>query len=46
MEENKQFERLPTDIKPTLYDLFLKPDLINFKFNGKEVISLKVTYIL
>ncbi|XP_065225211.1 puromycin-sensitive aminopeptidase-like isoform X1 [Planococcus citri] len=39
---NKKFDRLPTTVRPSLYDLFLKPDLKNFKFDGKETIFLQI----
>ncbi|XP_050529009.1 puromycin-sensitive aminopeptidase isoform X2 [Daktulosphaira vitifoliae] len=40
--DKKNFKRLPQNVKPVLYDLFLKPDLQKFTFEGKETISLYV----
>lgn len=45
MADEKKFERLPCDIYPELYDLFLKPNFDSFKFEGKVTISLKVCTI-
>lgn len=44
MVEKKKFERLPTSVKPTVYDLFLKPDLKTFRFDGKEVVYVQVNH--
>ncbi|XP_026812969.1 puromycin-sensitive aminopeptidase isoform X2 [Rhopalosiphum maidis] len=38
----KPFLRLPKSVKPVLYDLFLKPDLQKFIFEGKETVSINV----
>lgn len=35
MPERRPFVRLPTDVFPVNYDLCLKPDLIDFTFEGK-----------
>ncbi|XP_041696384.2 puromycin-sensitive aminopeptidase isoform X3 [Coregonus clupeaformis] len=35
MPERRPFVRLPTDVYPVNYGLCLKPDLIDFTFNGK-----------
>jgi len=43
--EKKPFGRLPKSVKPVLYDLFLKPDLQKFTFEGKETISINVSII-
>lgn len=40
--EKKPFLRLPKSVKPILYDLFLKPDLQKFTFEGKETVSINV----
>ena len=37
-----QREVLPTNVKPLHYDLSLKPDLVNFTFDGSEVIDFHV----
>ncbi|XP_065204274.1 puromycin-sensitive aminopeptidase-like [Planococcus citri] len=42
MSEKKKFERLPTTVKPTVYDLFLKPDLKTFRFEGKETVFVQI----
>lgn len=42
-EENKAFRRLPESIKPVLYDLYLKPDLQKFTFDGKETVTINVS---
>ncbi|XP_065216102.1 puromycin-sensitive aminopeptidase-like [Planococcus citri] len=42
MSVKKIFERLPTIVKPTVYDLFFKPDLNTFKFDGKSTVSLQI----
>lgn len=44
-EVKKAFRRLPKSIKPVLYDLYLKPDLQNFTFEGKETVSINVSTI-
>ncbi|XP_073818650.1 aminopeptidase A-like [Musca autumnalis] len=41
-DENKIDYRLPTAIKPTLYDLYLHPDVKTGKFSGQEVITVTV----
>ncbi|KAG0343893.1 Aminopeptidase 2 mitochondrial [Podila humilis] len=33
---------LPTNVRPTHYDLTLKPDLVNFTFDGAVVINLDI----
>jgi len=43
--EKKPFLRLPKSVKPVLYDLFLKPDLQKFIFEGKETVSINVSII-
>jgi len=43
--DKKPFARLPKSVKPVLYDLFLKPDLQNFTFEGKETVSINVSTI-
>ncbi|ETE61381.1 Puromycin-sensitive aminopeptidase, partial [Ophiophagus hannah] len=35
MPEKRPFERLPTEVRPINYGLCLKPDLIDFTFEGK-----------
>lgn len=42
MPEKKKFERLPSNVRPELYNLCLKPNLKTFKFEGREIVSLKV----
>lgn len=46
MTEKKKFERLPTTVKPSVYDLFFKPDLKTFKFDGKETVHLQVRHAI
>lgn len=35
MPEKRPFERLPTEVSPINYSLCLKPDLLDFTFEGK-----------
>ncbi|BET03125.1 Aminopeptidase [Nesidiocoris tenuis] len=42
MPEKKQFERLPTNVVPHLYDLFLKPNLKNATFEGRETVHIEI----
>lgn len=42
-ECKKTFRRLPKTIKPVVYDLYMKPDLLNFTFEGKETVSINVS---
>lgn len=41
--EKKAFRRLPKSVKPIVYDLYLKPDLEKFIFEGKETVSINVS---
>lgn len=43
MPEKKHFERLPKSVVPKNYDLFLKPNLTKFTFEGKERINITVS---
>lgn len=43
MPEKKHFERLPKSVVPKNYDLFLKPNLTKFTFEGKEKIKITVS---
>lgn len=43
MPEKKQFERLPVNVIPKSYDLFLKPNLKTFVFEGKVTIQVVVS---
>lgn len=45
MPDKKQFERLPKTVTPVHYDLFLKPDLKNFVFNGTVSIQIDVSFL-
>lgn len=42
MPERRPFVRLPTDIYPVNYGLCLKPDLIDFTFEGKLEAQVEV----
>ncbi|KAF6202747.1 hypothetical protein GE061_003149 [Apolygus lucorum] len=42
MPEKKQFERLPKNVAPVHYELFLKPNLKNATFEGRENIQIEV----
>ena len=42
MPERRPFVRLPTDVFPVNYGLFLKPDLIDFTFEGKLEAAVEV----
>ncbi|XP_033913906.1 puromycin-sensitive aminopeptidase-like [Acipenser ruthenus] len=44
MPEKRPFERLPTDVSPVNYGLSLKPDLIDFTFEGKLEATVEVTH--
>lgn len=39
---SKSFERLPTNVIPKHYDLWLKPDLKKCDFEGKVSIQVEV----
>ena len=41
--EKKPFSRLPTDVIPVNYNLWLKPCLDSFAFDGKQVVSVQVS---
>ncbi|XP_056441813.1 puromycin-sensitive aminopeptidase-like isoform X1 [Gadus chalcogrammus] len=43
MPERRPFVRLPTDVFPVNYGLCLKPDLIDFTFEGKLEAAVEVT---
>uniref|UniRef100_A0A665U0B7 Aminopeptidase n=1 Tax=Echeneis naucrates TaxID=173247 RepID=A0A665U0B7_ECHNA len=43
MPERRPFVRLPTDVSPVNYGLCLKPDLIDFTFEGKLEALVEVT---
>lgn len=42
MPERRPFVRLPTDVYPVNYALCLKPDLIDFTFEGKLEAEVEV----
>ena len=42
MTAKKDFERLPTSVKPVNYNIRLHPDLEKFTFTGVEVIDVEV----
>ncbi|KAL5290109.1 NPEPPS family protein [Megaselia abdita] len=41
-----EFQRLPTNVKPTNYDIELKPDMEKFAFTGKISIKIEVNKTL
>uniref|UniRef100_A0A8C4QR89 Aminopeptidase N-like N-terminal domain-containing protein n=1 Tax=Eptatretus burgeri TaxID=7764 RepID=A0A8C4QR89_EPTBU len=43
-EKARPFERLPRDVQPRRYSLVLKPDLVDFTFEGREEIALEVKH--
>ncbi|KAM4623125.1 puromycin-sensitive aminopeptidase [Discoglossus pictus] len=43
MPDRRPFERLPADVRPVNYGLCLKPDLIDFTFEGKLEADVEVT---
>ncbi|XP_056403546.1 puromycin-sensitive aminopeptidase [Hyla sarda] len=43
MPDRRPFERLPADVRPVNYGLCLKPDLIDFTFEGKLEAAVEVT---
>jgi hypothetical protein len=45
MTLESSFNRLPKSIKPINYELELRPNLINFTFNGSVTIDVEVTLI-
>ncbi|XP_041121666.1 puromycin-sensitive aminopeptidase [Polyodon spathula] len=44
MPEKRPFERLPTDVSPVNYGLSLKPDLVDFTFEGKLEATVEVMH--
>lgn len=42
MPERRPFVRLPTEVYPVNYGLRLKPDLIDFTFEGKLEAAVEV----
>ncbi|XP_069607811.1 puromycin-sensitive aminopeptidase [Ranitomeya imitator] len=42
MPDRRLFERLPSDVRPVNYGLCLKPDLIDFTFEGKLEAAVEV----
>ncbi|KAM8988593.1 puromycin-sensitive aminopeptidase [Ara ararauna] len=44
MPEKRPFERLPADVSPLNYGLCLKPDLIDFTFEGKLEAAVQVKH--
>ncbi|KAJ1135460.1 hypothetical protein NDU88_001899 [Pleurodeles waltl] len=43
MTERQPFERLPADVRPLNYALCLRPDLVDFTFEGKLDAAVQVT---
>jgi hypothetical protein len=43
MTLESNFTRLPTSVKPIHYELELRPNLIDFTFNGSVTIDVEVT---
>ncbi|XP_069490760.1 puromycin-sensitive aminopeptidase [Ambystoma mexicanum] len=43
MTEKRPFERLPADVRPLNYGLCLRPDLVDFTFEGKLEATVEVT---
>lgn len=41
--KSQKFERLPTFAKPSHYEIFLKPNLETFKFDGEETITISIS---
>lgn len=46
MPERRPFVRLPTDVYPVNYALCLKPDLVDFTFEGKLEAKVEVGLLL
>jgi len=44
MPDKKPFSRLPKDVIPKNYAIRLKPDLSKFTFEGKQAITVQVSY--
>lgn len=42
--EKKEFQRLPTDVCPYHYQIFLKPDIKSFTCEGEESVHVDVSY--
>ncbi|KAK6630961.1 hypothetical protein RUM44_003133 [Polyplax serrata] len=42
VHDGKPFKRLPRNVVPTHYDLFLKPDLEKFVFEGTVAVNLEI----
>lgn len=45
MPDRRPFERLPADVRPVNYGLCLKPDLIDFTFEGKLEATVEVEWL-
>ena len=43
--EKKPFSRLPTDVIPINYDMWLKPCLTSFIFDGKQDVKVQVMLV-
>lgn len=43
MPDKKPFQRLPKTVLPKQYDLYLKPNLKEFTFEGKETVKVVVS---
>jgi puromycin-sensitive aminopeptidase len=46
MVSEKKFERLPSSVVPSHYDIWLKPNLTQFTFEGTITAHLNVNMLL
>lgn len=45
-EINREYEKLPKNVVPTHYDLYIKPNLISCSFEGRVTVHVQVNDML